>query len=561
MNICFIIIGYDLEPEDLYNHTLFEIEQLLRKSGSTLKSFPGMPYPSDDFVISNGNRMIQDELCYDRRKLKSEHAQMFDSLNSEQKNIYNKIMHAVEGNNGGIYFVYGYGGTGKTFLWKTLSNSLRSKGKIVLNVASSGIASLLLSGGRTAHSRFLIPINVNEDSFCSIQQNSPLAELLKLTSLIIWDEAPMIHRHCFEALDRSLRDIMRSTTPDSEDRFFGGKVVVFGGDFRQILPVIPKGSRQDIVNASLNSSYLWDHIQVLNLTVNMRLQTGSKGEDVDEMKEFANWILDVGNGLVGGPNDGEAEIQIPDEFLITEGEDPIKSIISSTYPEVVENLHEPTYLQDRAILAPTHEQVDKINDRLLDMIPGDEVVYLSCDSVCESDRVEDDDNPLASPEFLNTLKFSGVPNHVLKLKIGVPIMLLRNIDQPNGLCNGTRLTVTHLGKSLIKAKVITGNNFGFETLIHRMKLQPSDKTLPFKITRKQFPISICFAMTINKSQGQSLSQVGLFLPRPVFTHGQLYVALSRVKRKKGLKILICNKDMNIGNTTKNVVYKEVLRNL
>lgn len=147
------------------------------------------------------------------------------------------------------------------------------------------------------------------------------------------------------------------------------------------------------------------------------------------------------------------------------------------------------------------------NERLLSMVPGDETVYLSSDAICESDKSTENENGLRSPEFLNSLKFSGVPNHTLALKVGVLIMLLRNIDQANGLCNGTRLTVLRLDKSLIKARVITGTNIGFETLIPRMKLCPSDKSLPFKITRKQFHVAACFAMTINKSQGQSLSQV------------------------------------------------------
>lgn len=128
----------------------------------------------------------------------------------------------------------------------------------MLTVASSGIASLLLTGGRTAHSRFAIPINVNEDSTCAIRQGTNLAELFKKTKLIICVEAPMINKHCFEALDKSLKDILRSSNAASLEKPFGGIVVVFGGDFRQILLVIPKGSRKDIVFSSINSSYLWN---------------------------------------------------------------------------------------------------------------------------------------------------------------------------------------------------------------------------------------------------------------------------------------------------------------
>ncbi|GJV63447.1 ATP-dependent DNA helicase PIF1-like protein [Tanacetum coccineum] len=362
------------------------------------------------------------------------------------------------------------------------------------------------NGGRTAHSRFGIPINVNEDSFCSITAGTDLAALLIKTSLIIWDEAPMMHRHFFEALDRSLRDIIGSTNPKAKEMPFGGKVIVFGGDFRQILPVIPGGTRQDVVHASLNSSYIWDDCTVLELTTNMRLREG-------------------------GPNDGEATVDIPDDILISD---------------------------NRAILAPTHEVVGVINDCLLSQILGEEVVYYSSDSICESEGVDKTyTESLCSPEVLNGLKLSGIPNHKLALKVGVPIMLIQNIDQTAGLCNGTRLRILKLGELVNEAQIMTGTNVGHTTIIPRLKLSPSDKRLPLKINRRQFPLAVCFAMTINKSQGQSLSNVGIFLPNPVFTHGQLYVAVSRVKSRKGLKVLIYDKESKPSNNTLNVVYHEV----
>ncbi|XP_035841504.1 uncharacterized protein LOC110919851 [Helianthus annuus] len=214
--------------------------------------------------------------------LQREHDGYVKCLTAEQERIYKIVMEATEKGNGGVFFVYGYGGTGKTFLWKTFSAALRSKGEVVLNVASSGIASLLLDGGRTAHSRFVIPININENSICSIEPNTELGDLIKRATLIIWDEAHMTHKHCFEALDRTMRDISRSSQPNMQSKPFGGKVILFGGDFRQILLVIPKGTITMIVNASLNSSYIWRHCQVLKLTENMRLRVGCQEADLKE---------------------------------------------------------------------------------------------------------------------------------------------------------------------------------------------------------------------------------------------------------------------------------------
>ncbi|XP_050897256.1 uncharacterized protein LOC127104085 [Lathyrus oleraceus] len=221
----------------------------------------------------------------------------------------------------------------------------------------------------------------------------------------------------------------------------------------------------------------------------------------------------------------------------------------------------PEFLQSRAILAGTIETVDIINQYILGFIPGEEKEYLSSDSVDTFDGEGNGAFDVLTPEFLNTLTTSGLPNHKIKLKIGTPIMLLRNIDQPEGLCNGTRLIVTRLANHVIEAKIISGKNIGGVIYIPRMDMTPTQSLWPFKMTRRQFPITTCYAMTINKSQGQSLDYVGLYLPRSVFGHGQLYVAISRVKSKKGLKILIHDKDNHPLNSTTNVMFKEVFENL
>ncbi|XP_019195835.1 PREDICTED: uncharacterized protein LOC109189678 [Ipomoea nil] len=426
------------------NFALVEIEKLLSNHGKSLKDYPEMPTANFGALNVIANRFIQEELAYDCGEQEKENQELVRQLTDEQKAIYNEVLTDLDRQEGGLFFVFGYGGTGMTFLWRALSSALRSKSQIVLNVASSGIASLLLPGGRTAHSRFAIPIAVNEDSTCNIRNGSELAELLVQTKLIIWDEAPMMHKFCFEALDRTIRDLMRFINPRSSDMTFGGKTVVLGGDFRQILPVIPKGTRPDIVRASISSSYLWKSCKVLRLTKNLHLKSVQSENECKEIEEFAKWITNIGDGIIGCKLDGESEITVPEDLLLKCVDDPIATIVDSTFPNFRLGIADLSYLNHSAILAPTLDVVDAVNQYMNDHNPAEGKTYLSCDSVCKSDANVDMLADLHTPEFLNALRCSGVPNHALTLKVGSPVMLLRNIDHTLGLCNGTRLIVTRL---------------------------------------------------------------------------------------------------------------------
>nr|KAJ0217388.1 hypothetical protein LSAT_V11C300120120 [Lactuca sativa] len=175
----------DVTEDAIFNLTLLYIEKSLLSYGLSLMQIPNMPFPDHRYIPESYNMLIQDELNYDPPILEVEHQYLHSKLNIEQINVYDTIMNVVNNKQSGVFFLFGYGGTGKTIVWKTLFDAIRSKGEIVINVASIGIASLLLSGGRTTHSRFNIPFNLNEDSFCTIAPDDDLAALLNNAKLII----------------------------------------------------------------------------------------------------------------------------------------------------------------------------------------------------------------------------------------------------------------------------------------------------------------------------------------------------------------------------------------
>ena len=305
-----------------------------------------MPLPDPNTNWAAITNSLFREQQYDRdtqRELAETHV---SKLNSDQKKAFDTIFTAVMEKTGEVFFWHGSGGTRKTFLYNALCYKLCSEGKVVLCVASSGIAVLLLKEGTTAHSWFKIPIPCHDDSICNIAENSDLAELIRKTDLVIWDEAPIQHKHNVEAVDRTLRDLLNES-----EKAFGGLTFVFGGDFKQILPVIIRGGKAQTIGASIRKSRLWGHLMVLHLHQNMWLNTGIEAE-----ANLAKWQLEIGQGK---HTDKDGIILLPEHFKCRENT--VASLMGSIYPRIGSGNKPPLYFAERTILSGLNSEVDSIN--------------------------------------------------------------------------------------------------------------------------------------------------------------------------------------------------------
>jgi hypothetical protein len=208
------------------------------------------------------------------------------------------------------------------------------------------------------------------------------------------------------------------------------------------------------------------------------------------------------------------------------------------------------YFLEHAILCPRNAEVNEINSKIYSQFPGQGQIYHSADSAKGYNQEEADLYPV---DYLNSLNFGGIPPSKLELKYGVPLMLLCNLDPGMALCNGTRLRLIRKTGSCLEVRILTGLSAGKLALIPWVNITSKANQLPFEFECRQFPVRLAFAMTMNKSQGQTLGTVGLDLRLPVFGHGQLYVGLSRGSNWNRVKVLLGDT-----NKTTNIVYKDVL---
>jgi hypothetical protein len=520
-----------------------------------------------------------------------------DTLNKDQHFIFLAIMKQLKQKHRNdqrrfCFFIDGPGGTGKTYLYNILIRALKRHGIQFLSVAWTGIAANLLPSGTTVHSRFKLPLTITgqRDQSWGLNYTDEKSVIpIRDAKVIIWDEAPMAPKEALHMIHLGLQDLMKNRLP------FGGKTMILGGDFRQLLPVIKGASTIVQISSSIKFSYLWRLFRSFSLSINMRVRKSnsaplpSQCDENESLLWFTSWLLDLGNGALNRPYPYSATLEvvdIPPRFIVDTEEEIINHVYGDILHHQQGNLsYRPQQIDlprrefaagkiiERVILCSTNKQTERLNNLIIDQWPSTSpaVVYSSIDEPSEDQSSE---TTVEFPiEYLNSITPNGLPPHRLTLKVGAMVVLLRNINTPLGLCNGARLMIEDMQAHVLKCRLLTGSKSGSLALIPRIPFEPTEgDALPFSFKRRQFPLRLAFAMTINKAQGQTFTRVGVHLDEPVFSHGQLYVACSRSTTPSGLKILI-NPTLlqqqqqqskrrlptNSGSTTTiNIVHKQLL---
>ncbi len=410
-----------------------------------------------------------------------------------------------------IFALIASAGVGKTVFANGLAAYFRAQGRRVICVAASGLAAMLLEGGTTAHSAFNIPIPAHEASYCNLSRAE--RSYLKDAELIIWDECSMIHAHAADAVNRTFQDIMNN------DRPFGGKCVLLMGDFKQLLPVVQYGKGH---NHTIQRCKWWPMVKHLTFTKNWRAA---------EHPEYSKFLEEVGNGHV-------TAVVPPDATRV------------NSYEEMISSVYEDDFNNQHQILALTLETCAQINKMCLNLLPGRLIDMPAADHYMDCRDLDSFPH-----DYVESLAIKGAPPFMLQFKLGGRYMCIRNLDVTRGIINGTMLKLIACGHRQATFQVLSGKSAGSIEIFTKstFTLTPEASGLPFTIIRTQFPVIPAYCLTVHKAQGQTMRRVGLIFESDPFTHGQLYVALSRVSGWHNVFVFLQ------GNDIINVVHKHLLQ--
>lgn len=436
------------------------------------------------------------------------------SLNPSQRATFHRIKAVVLGRStesDKIFYIDGPGGTGKTYMMNLLIRTLNSLGKVCLVTAPTGLAASLLVNGTTLHSTFNIPFNLNESSQIRIPLESRKARFHSRIDVLFIDEISMVNAKILDMIDQYFRDLMNN------EQLFGGKVVVFLGDLRQLPVVVSRYSSLSISASLFTNSIYFREAKRRRLRINMRAQ---------DQPEFNRFLMRVGNGAKTRNAKFPEGVYVPEEYIST-----------NLIEDIFDNINDLTIedIERRQIIAGSNKEVDQFNLSVLNKFDGN-VITLKGQNTLLTGNESIREN--YTPEILKSLNLPGLPYTEIKVKKNCILNITRNIDQRNGIVNGTRVMLLEVFEFIIQVKVLTGKSSGNIMFIPQIDFTSDSVEMPFVIKRRQFPIRLGYASTIHKCQGQSFNYVGVSLENPVFSHGQLYVAFSRAKFGTNLKVYI-----------------------
>ncbi|GKD09836.1 DNA helicase [Tanacetum coccineum] len=219
------------------------------------------------------------------------------------------------------------------------------------------------------------------------------------------------------------------------------------------------------------------------------LRSDLNAEQQKQTKVFAKWLLDIGNGETGEPDNEDDQdscwLSIPPEYCVSSDDEGMSELIDFIYDQTTLKTPTTEALQEKAIVCPKNKTADAVNAKILSLIEGQGKTYLSKDEAIPMGKETRETELLYPMKYLNTISFPGFPPHELHLKVGSLIMLLRNVNLSGGLCNGTRMIVTSLMSRLIEVQIITGIRVGDKVYIHRIPLTHKDPNLSFTFKRTQ----------------------------------------------------------------------------
>jgi hypothetical protein len=591
------------------NKLLIEIQSKLRDADKSLSQY-GLPEPE-----KAKTELEIMKLKYNSDIERENYKKMnIDSPNTKEQQLFmDDITSAINENRGMLVYLQGDAGSGKTTTAKKILSYTRSLKKIALGCASTGLAAKNYDEFDTAHGLFKYPViedmedidNIN-DIKPDLDNNPERKELIESASVIIWDEAPSNELNLFLAVFKYFN-------------YFANKVIILIGDWKQCPPVVQNGVMEDICKASILNSHIWDIFTIYEFTLNLRVTTlktcnrcnSNSCGCIEKQKLYSEMLVCIGNGVIDyktvfpvskksevgedvdsfmshhhdnnnnnnnsnnnnndssetddlsllSPNsmDGSISVKIPILKAIISDED---EAINFVFPNLINNSNNNNQnifsSGKSAILCATNEYVDEWNERIQDLNENEPHIYKSSDAFDYVDDPNDILKEMLTEEVLHRFNKTGVPKHILKLKVNDICFVMRNLLKKEGLTNNTRVKITELKRFSIRVCTV-------DTEIPKFFIIPRilfKVTLPygrsFTMLRKQFPLRLAYSMTYNKSQGQELKRCLVDIRKPPFVHGHLYVALSRIRYFDDIRIF-CT-DENIDNQDNCIVINNFVYN-